>query len=43
MICEIQDGKIVDVTYETLVQKKVFWERLSDLISKLQATANGKG
>jgi hypothetical protein len=43
MICEIKDGKIVDATYETLVQKKVFWERLSDLISKLQATANGKG
>ena len=43
MICEIKDGKIVDATYETLMQKKVFWERLSDLISKLQATANGKG
>jgi hypothetical protein len=43
MICEIKDGKIVDATYETLVQKKVFWERLSGLISKLQATANGKG
>lgn len=43
MICEIKDGKIGDATYETLVQKKVFWERLSDLISKLQATANGKG
>jgi hypothetical protein len=43
MICEIKDGKIVDATYETLVQKKVSWERLSDLISKLQATDNGKG
>ena len=37
------NGKIVDATYETLVQKKVFRERLSDLISKLQATASGKG
>jgi hypothetical protein len=43
IICEIKDGKIVDSTYETLVQKKVFRERLSDLISKLQATASGKG
>jgi hypothetical protein len=42
-ICEIKDGKIVDVTLETLVQKKVFRERLSDLISKLQAIAGGKG
>jgi hypothetical protein len=43
MTCEIKDGKIVDVSHETLVEKKVFRERLSDLISKLQATAGGKG
>ena len=43
MICEIKDAKIIDATYETLVQKKVFWERLSDLISKLRAPDNGKG
>jgi len=38
MICEIKDGKIVDASHETLVQKKVYRERLSDLISKLQAS-----
>jgi hypothetical protein len=43
MICEIKEGKIVDVSHETLVEKKVFRERLSGLISKLQATAGGKG
>jgi hypothetical protein len=35
MICEINDGKIVDASREALIQKEVFRDRLSDLVSKL--------
>ena len=37
MISEIREGKIVDVSNEILVQKRVFRDRLSELISKLDA------
>jgi hypothetical protein len=38
MISEIRDGKIVDASNEILVQKRVFRDRLSELISKFDAT-----
>jgi hypothetical protein len=37
MISEVQDGKILDASQETLSQKRVYKERISELISKLEA------
>jgi hypothetical protein len=36
-ISDIKDGRIVDASRETLSLKRVFRDRLSDLISKLEA------
>jgi hypothetical protein len=36
-ISDIKDGRIVDASRETLVQKRVFRDRISELISKLEA------
>jgi hypothetical protein len=36
-ISDIKDGKIVDVSQEMLIERKVFRDRISKLISKLEA------
>ena len=38
-ILDISDGRIVDTSRETLSQKRVYKERLSGLISQLEATS----
>ena len=37
MIAEITDGRIVDASREALSQKRVYKERISDLISQIEA------
>jgi hypothetical protein len=36
-ISDIRDGKIVDTSQETLLHKRVYRDRLSEFISKLEA------
>ena len=36
-ICDIRDGKIVDTSQELLSQKRVYRDRLSEFVSKLEA------
>ena len=36
-ISDVKDGKIVDTSQETLFQKRIYRERLSEFISKLEA------
>jgi hypothetical protein len=39
MICDIDGGRIADVSKDMLVQKRVFRERLAGLISELETSA----
>jgi hypothetical protein len=36
-ISDIKDGRIVDASRDTLVQKRVFRDRISELLSRLEA------